>query len=93
MTPERYRQIKAILHAALELDPARQAAFLDSACQDDADLKAEVRSLLDHDASSAGFLEEPAAQGVEAANHLQPGSRIGPYEIVEHVAAGGMGEV
>ena len=93
MTPERYRQIKAILHAALELDPARQAAFLDSACQDDADLKAEVRSLLDHDASSAGFLEEPAAQGVEAAHHLQPGSRIGPYEIVEHVAAGGMGEV
>jgi len=93
MTPERYRQIKAILQAALELDPARQAAFLDSACQDDAELKAEVRSLLDHDASSAGFLEEPAAQGVEAANHLQPGSRIGPYEIVEHVAAGGMGEV
>ena len=93
MSPERYRQIKAILQAALELDPARQAAFLDSACQDDPELKAEVQSLLDHDVDSAGFLEEPAAQGVEAANHLQPGSRIGPYEIVEHVAAGGMGEV
>jgi dipeptidyl aminopeptidase/acylaminoacyl peptidase len=93
MTPERYRQIKAILQAALELDPARQATFLDSACQDDAELKAEVRSLLDHDVSSADFLEEPAAQGIEAANHLQPGSRIGPYEVVEHVAAGGMGEV
>ena len=93
MSPERYRQIKAVLQAALEIDPARQAAFLESACLDDAELKAEVQSLLDHDVSSAGFLEQPAAQGVEAANHLQPGSRIGPYEIVEHVAAGGMGEV
>jgi len=93
MSPERYRQIKAVLQAALEIDPARQAAFLESACLDDAELKAEVQSLLDHDVSSAGFLEQPAAQGVEAANPLQPGSRIGPYEIVEHVAAGGMGEV
>jgi serine/threonine protein kinase len=93
MSPERYRQIKAVLQAALEIDPARQAAFLESACQNDAELKAEVQSLLDYDVSSAGFLEQPAAQGVEAANHLQPGSRIGPYEIVEHFAAGGMGEV
>jgi Tol biopolymer transport system component len=93
MSPDRYRQIKALLQAALEIDPARQAAFLESACQDDAELKVEVQSLLDHDVSSAGFLEQPAAQGVEAASQLEPGSRIGPYEIVEHVAAGGMGEV
>jgi len=93
MSPDRYRQIKTILQAALEIDPARQAAFLESACLDDPELKAEVQSLLDHDVSSAGFLEQPAVEGVEAASHLQPGSRIGPYEIVEHIGAGGMGEV
>jgi serine/threonine protein kinase/dipeptidyl aminopeptidase/acylaminoacyl peptidase len=93
MSPERYRQIKAVLQAALEIDPAKRAAFLESACLDDADLKAEVQSLLDHDVSSAGFLEQPAVEGVEAATHLQPGSRLGPYEIVEHIGAGGMGEV
>ncbi len=93
MSPDRYRQIKTILQAALEIDPARQAAFLESACRDDPELKAEVQSLLNHDVSSAGFLEQPAAESVEAASHLQPGSRIGPYEVVEHIGAGGMGEV
>jgi serine/threonine protein kinase/dipeptidyl aminopeptidase/acylaminoacyl peptidase len=93
MSPDRYRQIKTILQAALEIDPARRAAFLDSACLDDPELKAEVQSLLDHDVNSVGFLEQPAAKGVAAANHLQPGSRMGPYEIVEQIGAGGMGEV
>ena len=93
MSPDRYRQIKTILQAALEIDPARRAAFLDSACLDDPELKAEVQSLLDHDVSSVGFLEQPAVEGVAAANHLQPGSRMGPYEIVEQIGAGGMGEV
>jgi eukaryotic-like serine/threonine-protein kinase len=93
MSPERYRQIKAILQAALEIDPAKQAAFLESACLDDPELKAEVQSLLDHDVNSTGFLEEPAVEGGEVVKHLQPGSRIGPYEIFEQIGAGGMGEV
>src|ERR1017187_512781 len=93
MSPERYRQIKTILQAALEIDPVRRAAFLESACLDDPELKAEVQSLLDHDVNSVGFLEQSAMEGVTAANHLQPGSRMGPYEIVEQIGAGGMGEV
>src|ERR1039458_8193147 len=93
LTPERYRQAKSILHAALELDAAERTAFLDQACRDDAELKAEVQSLLEHDQESAGFLEKPAMEGVEAGFRLKPGSRLGPYEIVEAVGAGGMGEV
>jgi dipeptidyl aminopeptidase/acylaminoacyl peptidase len=93
LTPERYRQAKSILHAALELDAAERTAFLDKACRDDAELKAEVQSLLEHDQESAGFLEKPAMEGVEAGFRLKPGSRLGPYEIVEAIGAGGMGEV
>ena len=90
VSPERYRQIKSIVHAALELDAAGQAAFLEEACRDDPELKAEVRSLLDHDRESAGFLEKPAIEAAEAACRLKPGSRLGPYEIVEPIGAGGM---
>jgi serine/threonine protein kinase/Tol biopolymer transport system component len=93
VSPERYRQIKSIVHAALELDPAGQAAFVERTCRDDPELKAEVRSLLDHDRESAGFLEKPAIEAAEAACRLKPGSRLGPYEIVEPIGAGGMGEV
>jgi serine/threonine protein kinase/Tol biopolymer transport system component len=93
MSPERYRQIKSILQAALELDPAGQAAFLESACPGDPELKAEVQSLLDHDGESAGFLEQPPVAAGEANLRLKSGSHLGPYEIVEPIGAGGMGEV
>ncbi len=93
MTPDRYRQVKSILQAALELDPAGRAAFLDRACRDDPDVKAEVQSLLDHDEKSGGFLEKPLMEPAEAALRLAPGSQLGPYEIVEAIGAGAMGEV
>ena len=93
VSPERYRQIKSVLQAALELEPAGQAAFVEQACGNDAELKAEVRSLLDHDRESEGFLEKPAVETTGAAFRLKPGSRLGPYEIVEPIGAGAMGEV
>ena len=93
MSPERYRQVKSILQATLELNPNQQAAFLERACPDDPELKREVQSLLDHDVQSKDFLEKPAVEGRGAASRLKPGTRIGPYEIVEPIGAGGMGEV
>jgi Tol biopolymer transport system component len=56
-------------------------------------LKAEVQSLLDHDGQAEGFLEKPPVAAGEARVRLNPGSHLGPYEIVEPIGAGGMGEV
>jgi len=93
MSPERYRQVKSVLQAALELDPAGQAAFLENACRDDPELKAEVQSLLDHDGKTTVFLEKPPVATGAAGVRLKPGGHLGPYEIVEPIGAGGMGEV
>src|ERR1035441_266135 len=93
MSPERYRQIKSILQAALEIDPAGQAPFLETACRGDPELKTEVQSLLHHDGKAAGFLEKPAVAAGEARIRLKPGSPVGLYGIVEPIGAGGMGEV
>ncbi len=46
MTPERWREVKAVLGPALESPEAERAALLDRACGADADLRREVESLL-----------------------------------------------
>ena len=46
MTPERWREIERLYHAALERDAGERAAFLADACEDDAALRREVESLL-----------------------------------------------
>ena len=102
MTPDRWRRVQEVFAAATERDPESQAAFLGEACRDDPDLRAEVESLLSSLGSAAsGFLESPAIEGVKelSATHgaasrlLGRGVRLGPYEILSPLGAGGMGEV
>ena len=46
MTPERWRQVKAVLARALETEPAERGPYVDLACAGDAELHAEITSLL-----------------------------------------------
>jgi eukaryotic-like serine/threonine-protein kinase len=66
MTPERWRQIDNLFDAALQLDPAVRRAWLEQACGNDDELRAEVISLLNQDARADqdGFLTPPSATGV-----------------------------
>jgi hypothetical protein len=89
MDPERYQQVMSVFLSALDLDRSEQAGFIERACAGDADLKREVESLLEHDRQSQGFLERP----VMDAAARKAGSRIGPYEILEPIGFGGMGDV
>ena len=84
MIAKRWQQIERVCHDALAREPAERARFLDDACAGDADLRREVESLIALQSATEGFLEMPA---------LQPGSRLDRYEVVAHVASGGMGEV
>ncbi len=93
MTNDSYSRVKLILQAALELEPVAQAALLDKSCAGDPELRAEVESLLQHDRESAQFLEQPAPESMQAALLLKPGTRLGSYEIIEHIGAGAMGDV
>src|SRR5215469_6799807 len=47
MTPERWQQVKEVLHGALELAPEKRAAYLDQACSTDNSLRREVGSFLE----------------------------------------------
>src|SRR5919206_3319243 len=46
MTPERWQRIKELFRAALEREAGERAAFLDAECAGDAEVRAEVESLV-----------------------------------------------
>ncbi len=48
MSPERHEQVKRLFLAACTLDDTSRSAFLDQACSGDAELRAEIESLLKH---------------------------------------------
>ena len=58
----RFQRLKALFRAAVEHPPDDRAAFLEKACLDDADLRAELEELLESDESLGDFLETPATR-------------------------------
>ena len=64
VTPERYQQIKALYHAALERAAEERAPFVAQACGDDGELRAEVESLLSADGETHGFVDSYGVKAV-----------------------------
>jgi predicted ATPase/serine/threonine protein kinase len=96
MSSEHWDRIKEILEQALRLAPAERQAYLDSACRTDVDLRSEVESLIaSHGEAGSQFLAAAAADVLQMASPraLATGTKLGPYEIIELLGAGGMGEV
>jgi Tol biopolymer transport system component len=88
MQAERWKQVEELYQAAVAQPAENRAAFLEQACPNDPQLRAEVQSLLDQQADS--FLESGP---VPAIRTLTAGARLGNFEIVELLGRGGMGEV
>jgi serine/threonine protein kinase len=87
MSPERWRRIEDLYHAAAERPPAERREFLDRACPGDPALRDEVASLLKH------ALSEDPTMTVPLAGRIQEGSTLGHYRVEQRIGAGGMGEV
>ncbi len=98
MTPDRWRQIEQLYHAALERAPEEHAAFLAAACVGDEALLREVQSLLASHDSAGSFIESApddvvAGMLVEEQAHSMIGRTLGHYQLSSLLGAGGMGEV
>ena len=94
MTPERWRQVKEVLDGALEAEPASRTLCIAQACGDDADLRVEVESLLEFEAESEHFIEEPLFGRFDGGPPgLAEGQRVGSYRVVREIGRGGMGAV
>jgi serine/threonine protein kinase len=82
---------KSIFLEAVELaEPARRAAFLDRACQDNEQLRAAVEALLHAHQRSQGLLD---ATEIPPQPAERPGTQIGPYKLLQVIGEGGMGVV
>lgn len=97
MDPLRWSKVKEIFAAALELEPSKRAGFVAEACGDDADLRAEVSSLLEAHHTSDDFIESPAMRRSAWAPPLATrdwiGRRLGAYRITGEAGRGGMSQV
>jgi Tol biopolymer transport system component len=90
MQAERWQRIKQILDVSLGLEAEERLAYLNRVCEGDQELRDEVESLIEAHGQAGDLFETPPAMESDT---LAAGTRLGPYEIVEHVGDGGMGAV
>jgi serine/threonine protein kinase len=97
MQADKWTDLKALFHKALELPPEKRAEYLQQACAGNDSLRLAAESLIRAHEKSSSFLDGPA---YEATTHLfasspdlKPGDRIAHYEIRGLLGSGGMGKV
>jgi|SRR5580658_331813 serine/threonine protein kinase/Tfp pilus assembly protein PilF len=98
MDSARWHQIQNLFHNAADLPQAEQKALLDTACNGDKKLIAEVLAMLDQDARGHSLLDRNLGQvALETLAKAVPASLVpkefGPYRILKLLGEGGMGVV
>src|SRR5262245_22142553 len=89
------RRVEELFDQAIDLDPARRAAFLDEQCGGDADLRAAVEEFLrlDGQAQEAETLLRSPLSGLRPPAVATAHPAVGRYRVLRLVGEGGMGSV
>ncbi|HTW66351.1 MAG TPA: serine/threonine-protein kinase [Bryobacteraceae bacterium] len=93
MTPETWRRIDELFHAAIEKPAAERDSFLAELASAESDIHHEVASLVAAHEEATGFLSMPPVFAPEASQDRLTASMVGPYRIEREIGAGGMGTV
>jgi hypothetical protein len=93
-------RLRATFQSALERPAEERDAFLSQACGGDKALRDDVQSLLAAGDAAGTFLETPllrldrsGSSPAGAALTLASGDRLGRFDVIDTLGAGGMGEV
>jgi len=88
--------LEEIFLIAVEKAPAERSAYLDAACAGDAQLRAQVDTLVRAHDEADSVLEMPLFRTTATIDHAtsgEPGRLVGPYKLIELIGEGGMGMV
>jgi eukaryotic-like serine/threonine-protein kinase len=90
-----WERIQSLFLEALDRPPEERAAFLDTACADDAELRREIELLIAHDSTGehliSNALRDTAKSLFESKD--MTGARLGPWRVLHEIGRGGMGTV
>ena len=99
MEPEAFRRVLDAFEEALELPEEEREEYAGRAFPDEEPLRRELQVMLSGHAAEPEFLRTPSpatfaevSRRVDA-TALGPGARVGDFEIVRQIGAGGMGTV
>ncbi len=100
MLETRWQKIVEAVARFYEIAPENRTTWLEEFCADDAELKAEIESLLAFESEAENFLENspaPLAAQILTENEMNKdgsvGKLFGNYRIVREIGRGGMGAV
>jgi eukaryotic-like serine/threonine-protein kinase len=90
--------VRSIFGQALEIESqAERSAFLSKACAANPGLRTEVEDLLKAIGDAGEFMNAPAALASRTTPFAplveKPGTKIGPYKLLQQIGEGGMGVV
>jgi tetratricopeptide (TPR) repeat protein/serine/threonine protein kinase len=96
--PADANRVQAIFLRAVDAaDPAAREQVLQNECGADAELRERVEALLHGHDASGGFLDRPPVAPITTVDEPRltegPGTRIGPYKLLQQLGEGGMGVV
>jgi serine/threonine protein kinase/tetratricopeptide (TPR) repeat protein len=101
-------KLQEIFEHAIGLEPSQRTAYLMDACKGDAELRAQVDGLLAAHDNADKFLASPTAADAHSSSaptvlgssataipalRERPGTRIGPYKLLQAIGEGGFGSV
>ena len=92
---ERWQRARTVFDAVLSVPAVERMAFLEQACADSGELRADVEELLRADAEANPLFDVSVAglAGELLSAKPQAGSEIGPYTVVRELGRGGMATV
>lgn len=96
MTPEKHARMQEIFEIAVRLPAWQCHAYLEEACQGDADLRDHLLALLAADRETGeppDFSDTALGEAGSKAEVLSAGTRLGPYVILNLIGKGATGHV
>jgi serine/threonine protein kinase len=98
MATEHFKEAGEIFQNAIEIgDPAKREQYIENACKQDPELRAEVEALLTAHEKAGDYLEAPVLDPnvTLGDTHLTeaPGTVIGRYKLLEKIGEDGMAVV